>query len=1286
MRYRIFIEKKNEYAYAARRLFHHLTEQCGMHTVNDVRILRCLIIDTEQAGSAIPTEMLYDPATETYVQEDAVRPLVNRDDNVFCCVIPLFRRPAEQLTENALRMMLSENRTTDDIAPDGEQLYFRQADVFVIGGIRDNKDRARVKKLLVNPASAAELPLFTTETLPPQSQFTDDDWMPIREFRSMDAEELMMLAVEENFSMSSDDLRFVQSYFRVEEKRDPLLFEMRMIDTYWSDHCRHITFLTAIQDLSIEDPEIAQTFELYLDTREVLYGMRPKNITLMDTATIAEKYLTREGKIPRIVQSGERNAFTVHATVWERDIQKKSAEAVPTTWLLHFKNETHNHSTEKDPYFGAFSSFGATIADPLSARAEVFASMRLSGVNSWLTPINHNDKEALDGRAAAQRLSLESAAGFAAFGVQSGIPTGYIHEYLHPDFAAKHMEVCFTAAAAPAEDAFCAVPIPGDIILLVGAGTGRDGLGGGLSASAGRTSYQMASRRGERQTYTTQMGDPQAVRALVRLMRRRDLMKLVKRAEDISSGGLAVAAAELADGVRIDLDRVPTLNSERIGIGNPMGPYEIAFSETQARMLLVISSIHQDAVAKIAAEEDLDVTLIGTVTAERRCRMRWWGRNLLSLSRDFLDAAGAERRTAARIQRADTENMYRTIADSLVGEDITECYLRVMMHPEVASQKLLSERFDTTAGGRTVLLPFGGQHMLTPTGYMAYRFPTTGMGDTHTTAVFCSGYLPRYAVQSPYHGAYLAVLQVICRFAAAGIAAKDIVLSLQEYFPTVGEDAARFGLPMAAMLGAFRAQMDYEVAAIGGKDSMNGTSDRGDVPPTVIAFGTAVAEQEDLITPEFKKAGSRVYLLTPNYTDSHLPEVEDERGLLRYLHKLHRRGAVLSCSPIGSGGIAATVAQMCFGNHIGFNYETVPPLKILFEDKPGAFLIETDEELRGVLLGYTKDSANILIGGSGIPLSLLAAVWQKPSEKLYASDVTQESTKPITPAFPQAKHSLARPYVSLPKPRVLLPVFPFITGEDVMAARFAEAGFEPIRMLFSCRSKEAIGQSAVQLASLLDEVQVLAFAGGSYPDYSSIPAAAADPAARFANAVFARPALHDALQRFRERRETLTIGLGEGFRMLLASSMLAEDVTLDGERMTLAENPCGHLVAKPVRVRIMSVDSPWMRFCESGDLYTLPVASKAGRCLIPGELVLELGARGQIAGQYVDADNNPTMDSAWNPFGSDYAVEGIFSRDGRVMGRMTHPDRVDNSLCINIPGVKELRIFDAAMEYYKIKL
>ncbi len=1297
MRRRIYVEKKTEYAYAARRLHRHLTEHLGMHTVRGVRILRCLFLETTADIGELPVDMLIDTATETFVSEDSVRAQAELPDAACHCVIPLFRRPAEVLTGQALGMILRRTHGADVPVLDTEgdsPLYFRQADLFLVFGIGGAGERERLKRLLINPASSAEFPLFTTGNLPPLSRPMGNDLFPVRDFRAMDDEALMMFSVEENFRMSENDLRFIQSYFRVEEKRDPRLFELRMMDTYWSDHCRHITFLTALQDISIEDREIAEAFELYLCTREELYAARPKNITLMDIATLPKKYLLREGKLRAAVEVGEQNAFTVRTNVYMREegegIRTDADRDMPPTgtpvpWLLHFKNETHNYSTEQDPYFGAFSSFGATIADPLSARAEVFAAMRLSGTPSPLSmPVTGGDDGAADRRAAASRLIHNSADGFAAFGVQCGIPTGGVQEYYHPDFAAKHLEVCFSAAAVPEEDCASAQPVPGDFVVLVGAKTGRDGLGGGLSASAVRAGHTMSSRRGERSPHTSQMGDPQATRALLRLMRRQDMMRLCKRAEDISSGGIAVAAAEIARGVRIDLDRVPTASADRLTAAGVMDPYEIAFSETQGRMLLVISAIHEAQAAQIAAEEDLDLTVVGTVTAEPRFRMMWRDVTLLSLSRDFLDATGAERRAGAYIPQADTEHLFRGISDRLTGEDLTERYLRVMMHPEVCSQKSLSEHFDATVGGHTVLYPMSGKTMLTPTGYAAFRYPVERMGggETGTCAVFAYGYLPRYAAQSPYHGAYLAVLEVLCKLAAAGIPLREVALSLQEYFPSVGSDPARFGKPLAAILGAFRAQMDYEVAAIGGKDSMNGTSELGDVPPTVIAFGAASTEQENLITPHLKKAGTRVYLLTPAYEESHLPSPQNERELLSYLHKIQREGKVLSCAPVAPGGVAATLAKMCMGESIGFNYEGTVSARMLFEDRPGAFLVETEHTLRGILIGYTKDAANIYIGGTGIPLAMLSRLWRKPEEKLYDTQMTAPD-RGIVPAFPCTMHSVQRPYVATRTPRVLLPVLPYISGEDMLAARFSRAGFEVMRFLFSCRTQEDCRRSSEQLRAMLEDAQVLAFAGGSYPGYCSIPAAVTDPAARFSRAIFSSLEMQEALERFGSRSDTLALGLGEGFRMLLSTPLM--DTVCAGDPFSLTENPCGHLAAKMLRVRVMSVSSPWMHFCETGQIYTLPAASKAGRCLIPGEMILELGAHGQIAGQYVDEDNNPTMDPEYNPFGSDYAVEGIFSHSGRVMGRMTYPDRVDNSLCINVPGNKDMRIFEAAMEYYRIR-
>ncbi|MBP3919038.1 MAG: phosphoribosylformylglycinamidine synthase subunit PurQ [Clostridia bacterium] len=1341
----LLIEKKPEYANAARRLFHRVTEDLDMHTVTEVRILRCLIFDGMEEDQPLfsPPVFLYDELTEHLTDEDEIRAAAQDPETACICVIPLFRRPAEQMTEKALQMVFSSpspaasasqsggaKKETEGHFSDAEihssPVSFRQVDVFVIRGLdqgeKNSEQRRQLKQLLINPVSSVEFPLFTTGTLPPLPTDTEKSLLSIHGFREMDDDALLQLAKEERYRMSQDDLRFIRSYFRVEEKRDPNRFELRMIDTYWSDHCRHITFLTALQDLQICDHEISESFERYLETREALYGTRPKNITLMDIATVPAKYLVREGKLPHYMETGENNAFTIRADV-------KTDEGVDA-WLLHFKNETHNYSTVRDPYLGAFSSFGSTISDTLSARAEVFAAMRLSGQGipdvgmkksgfhtgagtysareKRRNGAEMQDRQTSDSGAQLRKM-IEAADGFAAFGVQSGIPCGYVYEWLHPGFAAKHMEVCFAAAAAPQADCYTK-PIPGDIIVLVGAKTGRDGLGGGLHASVNRirrSAYEndaafleaMADESGsedpekKRNTYTSQIGDPQVSRALVRMMRRADVRKLVKRASDIGSGGLAVAAAELASGVRIDLDRVPTSISDRIAVGCLMSPYEIAFSETQARMLLVLPSISVSALADIASEEDLDTTVIGIVTSERRCRLLWWERTLLSLSRDFLDATGAERRVSAYIPPADVESLYFGISDHLMGEDITELYLRLMMHPEVAARsRILSERFDATAGGRTVMMPFGGKRMMTPTDYMAFRFPTETVCEmpckTHTCAVFSCGYLPRYAEQSPYHGAYLAVLCAICRLAAAGIQRKDIALSLQEYFPMTGDDPVRFGVPLAAMLGAFQAQMDYEVAAVGGKDSMNGTDESGelDVPPTVIAFGAATTEQENLYTAEFKKAGSRVYLLSPVYGENRLPDPAEEKNLLSYLYTLQRDKKILSCMAVSDGGIAAAVAQMCFGNQIGFNYESTAGIRRLLEDRPGAFLVETDEVLRGILLGYTKDTANILIGSTTLPLSLLESAWCKPQEKWYAdlSDMTEPG---IVASFPNPKHSIDFPAVSIPSPKVLLPVLPYLSGEDVLASRFAAAGIEPVKLLFACRNKEETAHSMKRLADALlrQDIGILAFAGGSYPGYGSVPSAINDPAALFAKVVFSDPMVFEALLTFCDRESHLILGLGEGFRMLLTSGVFYGDgMTPLDERISLVENPCGHLVSKMVRVRTMSVSSPWMRYCESGDIYTLPVASKAGRCVIPGELVLDMGKRGMIASQYVDADGNPTLDTRWNPFVSDFAVEGVFARDGRIFGRMAHCDRIDRSLCINIPGNKEQDIFRAAADYFKI--
>ncbi len=1294
MQKRIFLEKKTEYAGDAGRMYHFITERLRLHAVSEVRLLRCLLIDgwKDAMDVCLPKTVYMDERTEQLRCEEDVRRDAQQNGVLCISTVSLFRHPAETLTEAAIRTILGDSSIGYNSGM-GSGISCRQADIILLKGDIPEDGIAALRRYFINPASEAEIDLWASDMglLPPAPTDRSAADAVLRGFRQLDSEALALFMRRLHFHMTEEDMRFVQSYFTVEEKRDPTILEVRMIDIYWSDHCRHITFLTALQELQIEDPVISASFESYLSARESLYGTRPKNITLMDIATLPEKYFRREGRLLQHVETGEKNACTMRVgvrvtrrTVPSLPDSPKTVDVIP--WLLHFKNETHNYATEHAPYLGAAASFGATICDPLSARGEVFAAMRLSGSSFP----DDDSRKTFFGRQPQYKMSVDSADGFASYGAQCGVPVGYAREWLNEGFAARHMEVCLTAAAVPESEYHAGKPIPGDVILLVGAPTGRDGMGGALTASASGDFFGESAgstvlgsgRFSSPVRYTVPMCDAQIGRALLRLMRNPALMRCIKRASDVGAGGIGVAAGELADGVRIDLDHIPT-GADDFG-GRQFTPYEIAVSETLGRLLLVVPSIHAPTVLQLAEAEDLSAHMIGIVTAERRFRMVWHERTVLSLSRDFLDSNGAEKRIGAYIPMMRLQDLERSGPAGNTGADLARSYVKTMMQSEVRSQKSLLFRMDQTAGGRMAFLPFGGRRMLTPLDFMAVRMPVGAEEFSETCAVFSYGYLPSLSEKSPYHGGYYAVLEAVCRMAAAGISIDTIMLSLQEYFPAVEGDPVRYGVPLASMLGAFQAQMDLGIAAIGGKDSMSGTDEAGDVPPTLIAFAVSAAEQSILCTPEMKKSGSRVYLLSPTMEETHLPDTEDMRGLFAYLASLHVGQKILSCMAVGAGGIAATVAQMCFGNQIGFNFENSLSLHSLFEARYGAFLVETDSPLRGQLIGYTKDTANLLIGDTTLPLTLLFDAWQKPQEKMYRPTSNAEDVN-IVAGFPCRSHRFFSPAVAVAHPRVLLPIFPGTNGEDVLGARFAVQGFEVKKFLFRCRTPQERESSIQDLCRLLSETNILALSGGSYSAKANMP----DPTAAFVGALFADVSLAEMLRRLRERDDVLFFGIGEGFAELLAMGAFAlpaigRPVRDGGIGISLTENLCGSFASQMVRVKVMSTASPWMRFSAVGDVYTLPIASRAGRCLLPDDTVLELAAGGQIAAQYVDADGNPTMDRRWNPFSSEYAVEGVFSADGRVYGRMAHCDRVDNTLCVNVPGNKLHDIFRAAMEYYKI--
>ncbi len=1268
MQKKLFVEKKTKYADAARRLFRSLTEDTHIYGTEEVRILHCFLLDgwQDEMLPGLLASHLWDEATEVLVPMDAVAEDASHPDTLCVAVTPLFRRPAERMTEEALRMACGRFLGEQAAAA----LHFRQAEVVLIRGELSSFDRARIREILINPASSAEIRLFTPGFLPPLAAESDTGILTVRGFRRMDEDTLFDFGREGGYRMSPHDLRFVQSYFRVEEKRDPTFMELRMIDVFWSDHCRHTTFMTALQDLKIEDRDIGESFDMYLQVREALYGTRPKNVTLSDIATVAETYLKHIGRVPQALEvsiGGDRGVATTRIPVCPIHPEAQTEDA---HCLLHFGCVSHSYPTEKEPYLGAGACFDASVCGVAARGGTVIGAMRLSGNGVPQIQGEHGDK------LSPAHIAEGSAEGVAAFSALCGVPVGLTAEWLHPGYGARHMEACFSAAVG-AEDTYPkGAPVPGDVILLIGAPTGRDGVGGTLHTAGPTYRRDPADAVTASNRYTAPVGDAAVTRSLLRLLRAPEAGRLIKRAQSVGPGGLGFAASNLAGGVRIDLDAVPTYTIDQTESGDYMTPFEIASSETRGRILIVTASIHMAALMRLAAEENLPAALVGIITAERRFRMVWRERSVLSLSRDLLESTGAEKRLAAYIPATDTEALGAIFTASGTERDPHHAFYRVMRRPDVSVRTPPPTAPDATVGGGCVLYPYSGRYLSTALDIMAERIP-----DTHTAAVFSYGFSPAISEISPYHGAYLAVLTAICRLTAAGVPLKNTVLSRQVYFPTVDTDPTRYGTLLAAMLGAFRAQMDYEVAIVSGSDSISGTDAEGDVPPSFIAIGVAHADEEALVTPEWKLPGSRVYLLSPAYGENGLPDPEDERGLLHYISRLHREGKLRACAAVGSGGVAATLSNMCFGNHLGFNFEHTDT-RVLFEERPGAFLVETDEPLRGILLGHTKDHANILIGAQALQLSVLQKLRTRPGDKRRGDQEVEE--RGIVAAFPYQKHSTLSPAVIRGDVRVLIPVLPGISGEDALAARFAEVGMEVETPILLCRTPKETRASLAALVAALSRCHILALGGGGYPDYSCFADMTYDPAARFFHVLCEDPAAKEALLRFRDTERSLILGVGQGFRMLMACDALSPVSDLPAAtRPTIDHNRGGIHRAQAVRTGVMSVSSPWMRYCETGDIYTLPVSSNAGRCLLPDEEVLYLAKAGRIASQYVNADGNPTMDATWNPFGSDFAVEGIFSADGRILGRMAHSEYVSDTLCKNIQGLRDQKLFRAAADYYK---
>ena len=1128
------------------------------------------------------------------------------------------------------------------ILSQGDRPLVRSARVYQLMGNLTAEDVAAIKKYLINPVESREASLEPFETLV-MSYEIPESVATLEGFRDMDEEALKKMVADFGLAMDLDDLRFCRDYFRTEE-RDPTMTELKVIDTYWSDHCRHTTFLTTIDGVEFQSPILQQTYEEYLSIRKRLNRTKP--INLMDIGTIVAKYLKKQGKMPKLDESEEINACTVKIKVDTADGKED--------WLLLFKNETHNHPTEIEPFGGAATCVGGAIRDPLSGRSYVYSAMRVTGAADPLTPID----ETMEGKLPQRTIVTKAAAGYSSYGNQIGLATGQVDELYHPGYAAKRMEIGAVIAAAPAENVRRERPAPGDVVILLGGRTGRDGCGGATGSSKSHTMESLESCGAE-----VQKGNAPEERKLQRLFRNPEASCLIKRCNDFGAGGVSVAIGELADGLEIDLNTVPKKYEGLDGT-------ELAISESQERMAVVVEAKDADRFMELAAAENLESTVVAKVTDKGRLTMHWNGKNIVDISRAFLDTNGVEKHINAITAQPES-----ILKDQV--SDFRQGYLDLAQDLNVCSKRGLSERFDSTIGSGTVLMPFGGKYQLTPTQAMVNKI-SIEKKDTDTCSLMSWGYNPYITEKSPYPGAYLAVIESVAKLVATGANLKETYLSFQEYFQKLGKDAERWGQPLAALLGAFRAQKELEIAAIGGKDSMSGSFEQLDVPPTLVSFAVTTDKIGNIVSPEFKEAGHHVVWLCPEYGPDGLPAANSLKETFKTVNKLMKKGKVKAAYTPGFGGVAEAVLKMSLGNGIGLQFDEGCTMDELFGYAYGSFVLElTDKENVGLPLGVTTDDGSLTWREQTVTREEIMGAYEGKLEPIYACNITQGEGE--IPAFTTQCDSWKKPLIKSAKPRVLIPVFPGTNCEYDAAKAMRNAGAEPEIVVIKNQTAGDIAASMDYVAKKLGEAQIVfipgGFSGGDEPDGS----------AKFITSFFRAGKIKDQVHELLKNRDGLMLGICNGFQALIKLGLVpyGEIIDTDENCPTLTYNTIGRHQSRLVQTRVASNLSPWLMNTKPGEVYTVPISHGEGRFLASDELIQKLAANGQIATQYVDLAGNPTADIRFNPNNSACAVEGITSPDGRVFGKMGHTERTGAGLYLNVPGEYDMKIFRSAVEYFK---
>ncbi len=1230
MVYRIYVEKKSGLAHAADSLLTELRTLLGVKSLETVRMFNRYDVDNIDEG-------VFERAVKTVLSEpqldNVTRELDTGDDFVFA--VEYLPGQFDQRADSAAQCI--------QIMACGERPIIRTAKVYSLGGKLSASDINTIKKYVINPVEAREASLAVPETLVMNYDIPTEVAV-LDGFISLDESGLASIISRYGLAMDRDDIRFCRDYF-AKEGRNPTITELRMIDTYWSDHCRHTTFGTTIDSVHFEDELLEDAYGRYLKTRETLGRSKPQN--LMDIATLAGKYLKSIGKLDKLDESEEINACTVKMDV---DVDGRKEK-----WLLLFKNETHNHPTEIEPFGGAATCIGGAIRDPLSGRSYVYAAMRVTGAADPTRPVS----ETIPGKLPQRKIVKTAADGYSSYGNQIGLATGMVDEIYHDGYAAKRMEIGAVIAAAPEENVRRECPSPDDVVILLGGRTGRDGCGGATGSSKKHTASSLETCGAE-----VQKGNAPEERKLQRLFRNPAVCRMIKRCNDFGAGGVSVAIGELADGLDINLNAVPKKYDGLDGT-------ELAISESQERMAVVIEPENVDEFMRFANSENLEATVVAVVTEEKRLRMHWNGKTIVDISREFLNSNGAEKHID--IAPARIESFAKKIPDSF-----TEGYASLVGELNVCSKRGLSERFDSTIGAGTVLMPFGGKHQKTPIQAMVHKISVEEK-HTDTCSYMSWGYNPFISEKSPYHGAYLAVVESVSRLIASGASFEDVYLTFQEYFEKPGTDAKRWGKPLAALLGGFSAQLDLGIAAIGGKDSMSGSFETLDVPPTLVSFAVTTGKCDEVISPEFKKAGSRVAILSPERDEYGVPKADSLISLYSTVNMLMREGRVLSAYTPTYGGIAEAIYKMSIGNGFGFEYSDALSLEDIFGYSYGSFIIELSEwdDNVGTTVGRVTDGGYITYRSSIAPLSSLNEIYEGKLEGVYPTLEGKEAKRLETFSY-ECKRAYA-PGVLCARPKVLIPVFPGTNCEYDTAKVMRDAGAETEIFVINNLTQAGISNSVEQFRDKLKSSQMVfvpgGFSGGDEPDGSG----------KFIMAFFKNAELREEIHNLLKRRDGLMCGVCNGFQALVKLGLVpyGEIIDTNESSPTLTYNTISRHQSKLVRIRIASNKSPWLKGTNVGDIYTVPISHGEGRFLADEDVVRALAANGQIATQYVGIDGMATDDIRYNPNGSVFAIEGITSPDGRVFGKMGHSERIGEGLYKNVLGEFDMKMFESAVKYFK---